>query len=125
MLKESLKVKTDAKADSSQIYIKDDMRVTYLTSRLIRVETGEFTDLPSYAVWYRRFKCDNMQVRKNGCLTEVETADIILTIKKKNLILCCTRTVEKQNIFQDKKICGEHADHLTGLSEERFLIKDL
>ncbi len=91
MLKESLKVKTDAKADSSQIYIKDDMRVTYLTSRLIRVET----------------------------------ADIILTIKKKNLILCCTRTVEKQNIFQDKKICGEHADHLTGLSEERFLIKDL
>ena len=83
MLKESLKVKTDAKADSSQIYIKDDMRVTYLTSRLIRVETGEFTDLPSYAVWYRRFKCDNMQVRENGCLTEVETADIILTIKKK------------------------------------------
>ncbi len=103
MLKESLKVKTDAKADSSQIYIKDDMRVTYLTSRLIRVETGEFTDLPSYAVWYRRFKCDNMQVRENGCLTEVETADIILTIKKKKPYSVLYKDSEKTEYFSRQK----------------------
>lgn len=103
MLKESLKVKTDAKADSSQIYIKDDMRVTYLTSRLIRVETGEFTDLPSYAVWYRRFKCDNMQVRENGCLTEVETADIILTIKKKKTYSVLYKDSGKTEYFSRQK----------------------
>ena len=38
MLKKSLIIKTDAKANENQIKIIDDIRITYLTSRLIRVE---------------------------------------------------------------------------------------
>ena len=45
MLKKSLIIKTDAKANENQIKVIDDIRITYLTSRLIRVEAGTFTDL--------------------------------------------------------------------------------
>lgn len=50
-LKKSLIAKTDAKASENQIFIKDNLRITILTPRLIRVENGStFTDLPSMAV---------------------------------------------------------------------------
>lgn len=83
MLKKSLRVKTDAKASPEQTFVSGDLRVTYITSRLLRVEVGDFTDLPSYAVWYRRFEAGNMQVRKNGNVISAETDDIVLTLKKK------------------------------------------
>ena len=55
MLKKSLIIKTDAKANENQIKIIDDIRITYLTSRLIRVESGTFTDLASFTVLNRNF----------------------------------------------------------------------
>ena len=42
MLKPSLIAKTDAKANEKQICIINGVRITYLTSRLIRVESGAF-----------------------------------------------------------------------------------
>lgn len=83
MLKKSLLAKTDAKADESQIFIRDGVRTTYLSPRLIRVETGEFTDLPSYAVWFRRFEPGNMRVLTGRNTISVETDEIILTVKNK------------------------------------------
>lgn len=83
MLKKSLLAKTDAKADESQIFIRDGVRITYLSPRLIRVETGEFTDLPSYAVWFRRFEPGNMRVLTGRNTISVETDEIILTVKNK------------------------------------------
>lgn len=41
MLKESLIAKTDAKADKSQIFSGFGLRITYITSHLIRVEKVE------------------------------------------------------------------------------------
>lgn len=84
MLKPALVADTNAKADNSQIYIDGDLRITYLTSRLIRVEKGAFTDLASYAVWNRRFPAGKMLVTKNGRVCTVETEDIILTLKNKS-----------------------------------------
>ncbi len=81
MLKSSLIAKTDAKANEKQIYITDGIRITYLTSRLIRVESGAFTDLASYSVWFRNFEAGNMQVAKQGRKILVETEDVIFTIK--------------------------------------------
>lgn len=83
MLKPSLIAKTNAKANENQLYIDGDLRITYLTSRLIRVEKGCFTDLPSYAVWNRNFTAGNMKISKNGRIMTVETDDIILSLKNK------------------------------------------
>ena len=81
MLKKTLVAKTDAVADKSQIFTGNGWRVTFMTSRLIRFETGSFTDLPSSAVWFRRFECDGMKVEANGKNVTVETDDVIFTIK--------------------------------------------
>lgn len=82
MLKNSLIAKTNAKANDEQIFVDGDVRITYLTSKLIRVEIGTFTDLASYAVWNRQFPMGKMEVSKNGKDYVVETEDIVLTIKK-------------------------------------------
>lgn len=83
MLKPSLIAKTNPKANPGQIYTDGDIRITYLTSRLIRVEKGSFTDLASYAVWFRSFPMGRMTVEKKGRDIFVETEDIILCIKNK------------------------------------------
>lgn len=65
MLKKSLIIKTDAKANENQIKIIDDIRITYLTSRLIRVEAGTFTDLASFTVLNRNFQAGKFNVKKS------------------------------------------------------------
>ncbi|MBR4451142.1 MAG: DUF5110 domain-containing protein [Clostridia bacterium] len=82
MLKSSLIPKTDSIADKSQIYVDGDIRVTYITSKLLRVETGRFYDEPSYAVWNRRFPAGEMETEKDGNKLYVQTEDILLVIKK-------------------------------------------
>lgn len=82
MLKSSLIAKTDAKANDNQIFIGYGLRITYLTSRLIRVESSKnYTDLASYTVWFRNFETGTMQVRKLGDYVSVETEDVIFAIK--------------------------------------------
>lgn len=81
MLKKTLVAITDAVADKSQIYTGDGWRVTFITPRLIRFETGKFTDEPSTAVWFRRFEGGNMSVNKSGKTITVETDEVIYTIE--------------------------------------------
>lgn len=81
MLKKTLVAVTDAVADKSQIYTGDGWRVTFITPRLVRFETGKFTDEPSTAVWFRRFEVGNMSVNKRGKTITVETEEIIYTIE--------------------------------------------
>lgn len=94
MLKPSLIAKTSAKAGNDQIHIIDGIRITFLTSRLIRVESGDFTDLASYTVWFRNFKSGNMKVTKQGVKILAETDDVIFTIKN---------SVPYSVYFKDKK----------------------
>ena len=56
MLKPSLIAKTNAKANESQIKIINNVRITYLTSRLIRVEVDKFYDDASFTVFNRKFE---------------------------------------------------------------------
>lgn len=83
MLKSSLIAKTDAKANDTQIVKADNLRITFLTSRLIRVECGsDFTDLASKTVLYRRFEAGEMTVKNESSCVSVETKDVVFTIKK-------------------------------------------
>ena len=81
MLKKSLIIKTNAKANENQIKIIDDIRITYLTPRLIRVEAGAFTDFASFTVLNRNFPVGKFKVQKSGNKIFVETSDVIFTIK--------------------------------------------
>ena len=82
MLKPSLIAKTDAAASNRQTLFMDGLRVTFLTSRLIRVEKAEScTDLPSFTVWFRRFPAGNLRLTKKNGGVRAETDDVIFTIK--------------------------------------------
>ncbi len=87
MLKSSLIASVDAKAGNSQIYIGKDYRVTVLTERLIRFEfsnSRSFTDLPSYAVWFRRFPAVKFSVKEDKKHIVVETPAVKFYILRKN-----------------------------------------
>ena len=81
MLKQSLIAKTDAKANENQTFIVDNVRITYLTPRLIRVEKGRFNDLASFAIWFRRFEAGEFSVKKENGEVLVETSDVVFTIR--------------------------------------------
>lgn len=103
MLKTSLVVHTNAKADDSQIYVDGDLRITYITSRLLRVEIGEFTDFASYAVWNRRFPAGDMKITKNGAMCKAETEDIILTLKNKKPYSVYFKENAQTELFSNQK----------------------
>lgn len=103
MLKTSLVVHTNAKADDSQIYVDGDLRITYITSRLLRVEIGEFTDLASYAVWNRKFPAGDMKITKNGAMCKAETEDIILTLKNKKPYSVYFKENAQTELFSNQK----------------------
>jgi len=99
MLKPSLMIKTNSAADKSQVYIHENLRITYLTSRLLRVETGSFVDLPSYAVWNRKFPSGRLDIRRKGSELTAETEDIILTIKNKKPYSVCFKESGSTELF--------------------------
>lgn len=104
MLKQSLIAKTDSKANANQIKEISGMRITYLTSRLIRVEAGgEFTDLASTTVWFRNFEAEGFEVSQNGNTVTVETAEIIFTIKNKKPYSVYFKDSKSTEIFKKQK----------------------
>lgn len=103
MLKSSLIAKTDAKANKKQICVINGIRITYLTSRLIRVESGTFTDLASYTVWYRNFVAGNMNVTQQGKKILVETEDAIFTIKRSKPYSVYFKDTQNTEIFSKQK----------------------
>ena len=104
MLKKSLIAKTDAAASEKQIYTNDFVRITYLTSRLIRVERADTaTDLPSKTVWLRNFKAGDFKVAQSGSKTVVETEDCIFTIKKYKPHSVYFKDTGKTEIFSRQK----------------------
>lgn len=104
MLKKSLIAKTDAAASEKQIYTNEFVRITYLTSRLIRVERADTaTDLPSKTVWLRNFKAGDFKVTQSGSKTVVETEDCIFTIKKYKPHSVYFKDTGKAEIFSRQK----------------------
>lgn len=82
MLKPSLIAKTSAKANDNQIKIINNVRITYLTSRLIRVEVDKFYDDASFTVFNRKFgNAEKFKVTGSANKIFVETKDAVFTIK--------------------------------------------
>ena len=108
MLKKSLIIKTDAKANENQIKIIDDIRITYLTSRLIRVEAGTFTDLASFTVLNRNFQVGKFNVKKIKNKIFVETSDVIFIIKNGTPICVKIKSSDETQYFKKQKTCEQH-----------------
>lgn len=88
MLKPSLIAKTSAKANDNQIKIIKNVRITYLTSRLIRVEVDKFYNDASFTVFNRKFgNAEKFKVTGSANKIFVETKDAVFTIKN-NKPLC-------------------------------------
>lgn len=103
-LKKSLIAKTDAKANANQIFVKDNLRITILTPRLIRVENGStFTDLPSMAVWFRNFNTEKMQISSTSDTVTVETSEVIFTVKRGKPYCVYFKDTQKTEVFSKQK----------------------
>ncbi len=104
MLKKSLVVKTDAKADENQIFTGYGVRITLLSSKLIRVEQADLTtDLASFTVFNRRFDAGKMNVTKVNGEVVVETEDRIFLIKQFKPYSVVFKDTGKTEIFSRQK----------------------
>ncbi len=81
--KNTFGIVTESKTDEKYLYIKDNLRISVLTSRLIRVEHQpdcNFCDEPTQSVWYRNFGAPEFTVEENGDRFTVKTTDCIAVI---------------------------------------------
>ncbi|MBQ9531553.1 MAG: DUF5110 domain-containing protein [Eubacterium sp.] len=103
MLKKSLIAKTNAKANDRQIVIIGNVRITYLTPRLIRIEKGVFTDLASFSIWFRNFEAGEFSaINVNGEIV-VETSEVILNIKNGKPYSVYFKDSKKTELFSAQK----------------------
>ena len=81
--KDTFGIAAESKTDEKYVYIKDNLRISVLTSRLIRVEhqpDGKFCDEPTQSVWYRSFGAPEFTVEEKGNTFTVKTTDCIAVI---------------------------------------------
>lgn len=104
MLKPSLIAKTNPKANKNQIFKGYGVRITYITSRLIRVEKeSNCTDLASFTVWNRNFKSGMLNVTKQSKKIIAETEDCIFTIKNQKPYGVYFKDTKNTQIFSKQK----------------------
>ncbi len=104
MLKQSLIAKTTAKANSNQIKIIKNIRITYLTSRLIRVEVDKFYDDASFTVFNRQFEnVEKFKISESKNKIFVETNDVIFTIKNGKPICVKMKSSDDVQYFNKQK----------------------
>ena len=103
MLKQSLIAKTQGKANDNQVVQISDVRITVLTPRLIRVEKGSFTDLASYAVWFRKFDAPKFKAESKGKIITVETSEVIFAVKSGKPYCVYFKDTNKTEVFSKQK----------------------
>jgi alpha-glucosidase (family GH31 glycosyl hydrolase) len=67
-------------ARESAVITYDNVRITVLAPCLIRIETGNFTDLPTQKVWFRDLGHTGYKVYKSGDIRMVKTEEICLHV---------------------------------------------
>lgn len=72
-----------APANPHNVVEQGDLRVTALTDRLFRVETGDKTDLPTQTVWWRDLGEVNVESREEGGKLIVKTDRVVMTLSAK------------------------------------------
>lgn len=81
-------------ANSENIIIYNDYRITMLTERLFRIECGSFTDEATQAIWHRDFPTVAYSWRGDGELLIVKTEALTLRLNTRNF-------AESVAIFRD------------------------
>lgn len=84
---EKFSVKTDAKANENCVFIFENIRITVLFSRLIRVElseNGEFCDMPTQSVWFRNFSKPDFEIKNENNNVFIKTKDVQFFINAHN-----------------------------------------
>lgn len=84
-MKEIYRIKTLAKSDAASIVKGKKYRITVLTDRLIRMEynaEGEFVDLPSQTVWFRKFPIIWYEMVEDTDTIRIRTKSLQLDYKK-------------------------------------------
>lgn len=66
------------------IFEKNDLRISLLTTRLLRTEKGAFTDLPTQTVENRNFENPEYKIEQNGENAIITTPDAIFTVEIKS-----------------------------------------
>lgn len=79
-LNKRLLADTCGKANDANVISEGNIRITVLTSRLIRIETGSFTDLPSQTVWYRNSEKVNFKTETRGGELRIITDETTFTV---------------------------------------------
>ena len=67
------------------VYETNQVRIALLTSRLLRVETGAFTDMPTQTVWNRNLGKVTFSIETQGESIAVKTADATFVVNKSNV----------------------------------------
>ncbi len=79
MLPEYLRFKTDAKSNTQNTVVIGNVRFTILSSRMIRIEQGEFTDSATLTVVNRSFDNPEFTKKEVGEILEIETEHLKLS----------------------------------------------
>ncbi|MCL2621804.1 MAG: alpha-xylosidase, partial [Firmicutes bacterium] len=78
MLEKHLIPKTNPVANAKQVYCEDGLRITVLTPRLIRVETGStFCDQATQVVWFRDLEPVDYGVEKSRLGVKITTSSAV------------------------------------------------
>lgn len=83
---ERFRVDTASASGQKQILSGEGWRISVLTDRLIRVETGEFCDEATQCVWYRSFMSPQYRVKRAASCIMIDTGKTEFyfdTVKKK------------------------------------------
>ncbi len=64
------------------VFEKNDLRISLLTSRLLRTEKGTFVDLPTQTVQNREFCVPKYTLTENEKYIEIQTEDLLFRVKK-------------------------------------------
>ena len=98
-MKATYRINTESKANNNNTFCFDKLRITLLTSRLVRLEWSEekiFSDEPTQKVWFRGF-CDVPHTRreKNG-VTLIQTEHLSVEVQEKNTLRESVKIILKE-----------------------------
>ena len=76
-----------AKTDEHCVFVKDDVRFSLISERILRVEMGTFTDMPTQKVISRSFSSPKMKVSEKGSMVYISSEKCVFTfdVKKKEM----------------------------------------
>jgi len=84
-MKELYRIKVSSQSDAGSIIQGKNYRITVLTDRLLRMEyneEGEFVDMPSQTVWFRKFPVISYEMVEDKDIIRIRTKNLQLEYKK-------------------------------------------